>query len=242
MTNNISERANEMAERLWQSNGALSKTTIQREIQLVLDEQSAVLNEKIERLEQKISRACVSLQGGDDIETAAKWLVQTNESNQKEVGKLLHENNQLRQQVKELEHKLLEIESESAVFLSTKRLQELVDAEKQNAELVKLNNDWSRCAVNLASHLHDYKHGCNANKDASDQALLFFEHLKSADNAATTSTEAAPEKKPRTIAEDIAAYKATPKEARNSFHKLVNAIIDLKCPKCGCDVPVKVET
>lgn len=46
----------------------------------------------------------------------------------------------------------------------------------------------------------------------------------------------------RTIADDIAAYKATSPEDKRIINQLVGKLIDLSCPHCGKGIPTTIET
>lgn len=46
----------------------------------------------------------------------------------------------------------------------------------------------------------------------------------------------------RTIADEIADYKATPESAKRTLRKVVEKLIDLRCPHCGESVSVTIET
>lgn len=48
-------------------------------------------------------------------------------------------------------------------------------------------------------------------------------------------------RRPRTIADEIADYKATPESSKRALRKVVEQLIDLRCPHCGEAVSVTVE-
>lgn len=49
-------------------------------------------------------------------------------------------------------------------------------------------------------------------------------------------------RKPRTIADSLADYKTTPESAKSLIRRLLDKLIDLRCPHCGRSVPVTIES